>query len=122
MLARMYISTRQSVMAFAQLMNTSLTPQISTHTKATTFTMTSRWIALTGVFLFGLTFPMAVGSTPDRPIAYQVLVPPLKQAIETAIAEFSRAKSRNTQALPQTRSASTATGNGALGLAVAATL
>jgi len=27
---------------------------------------------------------------------YQVLVPPLKQAIDTAIAEFSRAKSRKT--------------------------
>src|SRR6266566_4313632 len=111
MLARMYISTSPIVMAFAQVKNTSVTPQIRTHANAMTCTATSRLIALTGVFLAGFTFPSAVGSTPDRPIAYQVLVPPLKQAIETAIAEFSRAKSRNTQALPQTRSASTATGN-----------
>src|SRR6516225_8156328 len=107
----MYISIRQSVMAFAQLKNTSVTPQISTHTKATTFTAISRLIALTGVFRFGFTFPSAVGSTPERPMAYQVLVPPLKQAIDTAIAEFSRAKSRKTQAPLQTRCASVATGH-----------
>src|SRR6266566_6618516 len=111
MLARIYISTSPIVMALAQVKNTSVTPQISTHANAMTFTTTSRWIALTGVFRFGFTFPSAVGSTPDRPIAYQVLVPPLKQAIETAIAEFSRAKSRKTQAPLHTRSASAATGN-----------
>ena len=74
---------------------------------------TCRWIALTGVFRFGLTLPRVLGSTPDRPIAYQVLVPPLKQAIDTAIAEFSRANSRKTQAPPHTRCASVATGNAA---------
>src|ERR1700749_4445050 len=110
MLARMYISTRPMVIALAQVRNTSETPQIRMQTNATTCMPTSRWIALTGVFRFGFTFPRAVGSTPDRPIPYQVLVPPLKQAIDTAIAEFSRAKSRNTQAPPQTRWASVATG------------
>src|SRR5215467_10687315 len=110
MLARMYISIRQSVMAFAQVKNTSVTPQISTHANATMFTATSRLIALTGVFRFGFTFPSAPGSTPERPIAYQVLVPPLKHAIDTAIAEFSRANSRKTQAPPHTRWASVATG------------
>src|SRR5215470_3312903 len=111
MLARMYIRTSPIVMAFAQLKNTSSAPQISTHANAMTFTATSRWIALTGVFRFGFTFPRAVGSTPDRPMPYQVLVPPLKQAIDTAIAEFSRAKSRKTQAPLQTRCASVATGH-----------
>ena len=72
---------------------------------------TSRWIELTGVFRFGFTFPRAVGSTPERPIPYQVLVPPLKEAIDTAIAEFSRAKSRKTQAPPQIRCANVATGH-----------
>src|SRR5689334_11916274 len=110
MLARMYISTSPIVMAFAQGKNTFVTPHIRTQTNATMFTATSRWIALTGVFRFGFTFPRAVGSTPERPIPYQVLVPPLKQAIDTAIAEFSKAKSRNTQAPPQTRWASVATG------------
>src|SRR5262249_55991100 len=104
MLARMYISTSPIVMAFAQLKNTSVTPQIRTHAKATTCTATSRWIALIGVFLVGFTFPSALGSTPDRPIAYQVLVPPLKQAIETAIPEFSTPKRRNPQAPPHTPS------------------
>ena len=66
---------------------------------------------MTGVFRAGFTFPRADGSTPERPIAYQVLVPPLKHAIDTAIAEFSRANSRNTQAPLHTRSASVATGN-----------
>ena len=66
---------------------------------------------MTGVFLVGFTFPTAFGSTPDRPIAYQVRVPPLKHAIDTAIAEFSSANSRNTQAPPHTRCASVATGN-----------
>src|SRR5215831_2123431 len=108
MLARMYISTSQIVIAFAQLKNTSSAPQISTHANATTFTATSRWIALTGVFLAGFTFPRAAGSTPDRPIAYQVLVPPLKHAIDTAMAEFN---SRNTQAPLHTRCASVATGH-----------
>src|SRR5215468_8248700 len=122
MLARMYISISPIVMAFAQVKNTSVTPQIRTHAKATTCTATSRWIALTGVFLVGFTFPSAVGSTPDRPIAYQVLVPPLKQAIETAIAEFSSANSRKTQAPLHTRWAKIATGHGALRLPVAATL
>src|SRR5215470_6980041 len=122
MLARMYIRIRPSVIALAQVRNTFVTPQIRTQANATTFTATSRWIAFTGVFRPGFTFPRPVGSTPERPMPYQVLVPPLKQAIETAMAEFSRAKSRNTQALPQTRWARTATGNGALGLAVAATL
>src|SRR5262249_3170791 len=90
---------------------TSSTPQMSTHANATMFTATSRWIALTGVFRFGFTFPRADGSTPDRPIAYQVLVPPLKHAIETAIAEFSKSRTRKTQAPLHTPSASVATGN-----------
>jgi hypothetical protein len=68
---------------------------------------------LTGVFRFGFTFPKAVGSTPERPIPYQVRVPPLKQAIDTAIAEFTRAKSRKTQAPGQTSCASVATGHAA---------
>src|SRR5215467_184743 len=113
MLARMYIRTRPSVIALAQVINTSVTPQIRTQANATTFTATSRWIALAGVFRFGFTFPRALGSTPDRPIPYQVLVPPLKQAIDTAIAELSRAKSRKTQAPLHTRCASVATGNAA---------
>src|SRR6516225_2952521 len=110
MLARMYIRIRPSVIALAQVRNTFVTPQISTQANATTFTATSRWIALTGVFRFRFTLPKAVGSTPERPMPYQVLVPPLKQAIDTAIAELSRAKSRKTQAPPQTRWASVATG------------
>src|SRR5215467_6674232 len=111
MLARTYIRTSPIVMAFAHVKNTFSTPQISTHTNAMTCTATSRWIALIGVFLFGFTFPRAAGSTPERPMPYQVLVPPLKQAIDTAIAEFSRAKSRKTQAPLHTRCASVATGN-----------
>src|SRR6266487_2389297 len=110
MLARMYISTSPIVIAFAQLKNTFSAPQMITHRNATTFTATSRWIALTGVFRAGFTFPRADGSTPERPIAYQVLVPPLKHAIDTAIAEFSRANSRNTQAPLHTCCASVATG------------
>src|SRR5215475_3660571 len=113
MLARMYISTSMRVMALAQVKNTSSAPQMMTHANATTFTATSRWIALTGVFRFGFTFPRADGSTPDRPIAYQVLVPPLKHAIDTAMAEFSSANSRNTQAPLHTRCASVATGHAA---------
>ena len=101
------------MIAFAQVRNTFVTPKMSTQANAMTFTMTSRLIALTGVFLFGFTLPRAVGRTPDRPIPYQVLVPPLKHAIDTAIAEFSRANSRNTQAPPHTRCASVATGNAA---------
>ena len=66
-----------------------------------------------GVWRFGLTLPSALGSTPERPMAYQVRVPPLKQAMDTAMAEFSSANSRNTQAPPQTRWASVATGNAA---------
>src|SRR5213592_750471 len=111
MLARMYISTSPIVKAFAQVKNTSSTPQIRTQANATTCTATSRWIELTGVFRFGFTFPRAVGSTPERPMAYQVLVPPLKQAIDTAIAEFSRAKSRKTQAPLHTCCANVATGH-----------
>src|SRR6516165_8743927 len=110
MLARTYIRIRPIVIALAQVRNTFEAPQIRTQTNATTCTATSRWMELTGVFRFGFTFPSAVGSTPDRPMPYQVLVPPLKQAIDTAIAEFSRAKSRNTQAPPQTRCANVATG------------
>src|SRR5215471_18780041 len=113
MLARMYISTKPIVIALAQVRNTFETPQISTQANATTCIPTSRWIELTGVFRFGFTFPRAVGSTPERPMAYQVLVPPLKQAIDTAIAEFCRAKSRKTQAPPHTRCANVATGNAA---------
>ena len=52
-----------------------------------------------------------MGSTPERPIAYQVLVPPLKHAIDSATAEFSSANSSSTQAPPQTRWAMVATGN-----------
>src|SRR5260370_42262531 len=71
MLHKMYIATRPIVIAFAQERNTFVTPKISTHTNASTCTPTSRWIALIGVLRFGLTFPRAVGSTPDRPMAYQ---------------------------------------------------
>ena len=97
-------------MVFAQA-RTFSTPQMRMQANAMTCTATSRLMALTGVFLAGFTLPRALGSTPDRPIAYQVLVPPLKHAIDTAIAEFSSANSRNTQALPHTRCASVATGN-----------
>src|SRR6266516_3953368 len=69
MLARMYISTRPIVIAFAQEKNTSVTPKIRTHTNATTCMPTSTWMALSGVFRFGLTLPSAAGSTPERPIA-----------------------------------------------------
>src|SRR6266487_1763933 len=111
MLARMYISTSPIVIAFAHVKNTSSAPQMITHTKAMTCTATSRLIELSGVFRFGFTFPKAVGSTPERPMAYQVLVPPLKQAIDTAIAEFSKAKSRKTQAPLHTCCANVATGH-----------
>src|SRR5438094_9493096 len=121
MLARMYISTSPIVKAFAQVKNAAPTPQSRTQANATTCTATSRWIELTGVFRAGFTFPRAVGSTPERPIAYQVLVPPLKHAIDTAIAEFSRANSRNTQAPLHTRSASVATGK-AVAVGMPATL
>ena len=67
-------------------------------------------MALTGVLRAGLTFPTILGSTPDRPIAYQVRVPPLKHAMDSAMAEFSSANSSSTQAPPQTRWASVATG------------
>src|SRR6516162_1579360 len=104
MLARTYIRISPIVIALAQ---------VRKQTNATTWTATSRWIELTGVFRFGFTLPRAVGSTPDRPMPYQVRVPPLKQAIDTAIAEFTRANSRNTQAPAQTRCASVATGHAA---------
>src|ERR1700680_3352392 len=117
MLHRMYIATRPIVIAFAQEKNTLVTPKISTQTNAMTWTPTSRWIALIGVLRFGLTFPRAVGSTPDRPIAYQVRVPPLKQAIDKAMAEFSSAKRSSTHAPPHTRCAIVATGKAvALGM------
>src|ERR1700731_5488194 len=120
MLHKMYIATRPIVIAFAQERNTFVTPKISTHTNASTCTPTSRWIALIGVLRFGLTFPRAVGSTPDRPMAYQVRVPPLKHAMDKAMAEFSSAKSSSTHAPPHTRCASGATGKAALGLVMAA--
>src|SRR6201989_1825917 len=92
MLHSTYMRTRPIVMALAQEKNTSSAPQISTHTNARTCTPTCRLIALTGVFLVGFTFPTIFGSTPDRPIAYQVRVPPLKHAMDRAMAEFSNAK------------------------------
>ena len=73
---------------------------------------TSRAIALSGVFRFGLTLPTVLGSTPERPIAYQVLVPPLKHAMDSAMAEFSSANSSSPHAPPHTRWAIVATGNG----------
>src|SRR5207247_10950752 len=96
--------------ASAQRKKTSPPPQISTTSNARTCTPTCRLIALTGVFLVGFTFPTTFGSTPDRPTAYQVRVPPLKHAMDRAMAEFSSAKSSSTQAPPQTRWASVATG------------
>src|SRR5258708_12740596 len=105
MLARMYISTRPLVIAFAQEKNTLSTPQISTQIKAIACVPTSRWIALTGVFRFGLTLPSGVGRTPERPMAYQVLVPPLKQAMATATAASSRPHSTQHQPPPPTPSA-----------------
>src|SRR5437773_8497726 len=96
---------------FAQEKNTFSAPKIRIRTKASTLTAVSRVIALSGVFRDGATLPNAFGRTPDRPIAYHVRVPPLKQAIETAIAEFSRAKRSKTHAPPQTRCASVATGH-----------
>src|SRR6185295_10165835 len=113
MLHSTYMRTRPIVIALAQEKNTSSAPQISTHANARTCTPTCRLIALTGVFLVGFTFPTIFGSTPDRPIAYQVRVPPLKHAMDRAMAEFSSAKSSSTQAPPQTRWASVATGNAA---------
>src|ERR1700688_3759785 len=120
MLHRMYIATRPMVIALAQEKNTLVTPKMSTHTNATTCMPTSTWIALIGVFRAGLTLPSAVGSTPERPIEYQVRVPPLKHAMDRAIAEFSKAKSSSTHAPPHTRCASVATGKAALGLVIAA--
>src|SRR5580693_5666435 len=122
MLHRMYISTRPIVIALAQEKNTLAAPKISTKTNARTCTPTSRWMALIGVLRFGLTLPRAAGRTPDRPIAYQVRVPPLKHAIDSAMAEFSSANSSSTQPPPHTRWAIVATGNGPLGLAVDARL
>src|SRR5258706_14564883 len=117
MLARMYISTRAIVIAVGKENNASLAPQIRTQTKAITCMPTSRWIALTGVFFAGLTLPSAVGSTPERPMAYQVLVPPLKEAIDTAMAELISANSSSTQPPLHTRWAMIATGHGSVGSA-----
>ena len=75
-----------------------------------TCTPTCRAIALSGVFRLALTLPTIFGSTPERPIAYQVRVPPLKHAMDSAMAEFSSANSSSTQAPPQTRWAIVATG------------
>src|SRR2546430_13297129 len=104
MLHSTYMNTRPIVIAFAQEKNTFSAPQISTHANARTCTPTCRLIALTGVFLVGFTFPTIFGSTPDRPIAYHVRVPPLKHAMDRAMAKFSSAKSSRTKVLPQTRS------------------
>src|SRR5438552_6186936 len=106
-----YIPTSASVIMLAHEKNTFSAPKIRIRTKAATLTMVSSVIALSGVFRDGTTFPKAFGRTPDRPIAYQVRVPPLKHAIETAIAEFNRAKRSKTHAPPQTRCASVATGH-----------
>ncbi len=97
------MNTRPMVIAFAQEKNTFAAPKIRTSTNARTCTPTSRWMALTGVLRFGLTFPSLAGSTPDRPIAYQVRVPPLKHAMDRAMAEFSSANSSSTQPPPHTR-------------------
>src|SRR5580693_10463693 len=110
MLHSTYISTRPMVIAFAQEKNTFVTPQISTHRNAMTCTPTCSAIALSGVFRFALTLPTILGSTPERPIAYQVRVPPLKHAMDSAIAEFSSANSSSTQAPTHTRWAIVATG------------
>src|SRR5690242_5640864 len=110
MLHSTYISTRPMVIALAQEKNTFSAPQISTHANAMTCTPTCSVIALTGVLRVGLTLPTIFGSTPDRPIAYQVRVPPLKQAMDSATAEFSSANSSSTQAPPHTRWAMVATG------------
>src|ERR1700733_545239 len=119
MLHSTYIRTRPMVIAFAQEKNTFVTPQISTHANAMTCTPTCRAIALSGVFRFALTLPTIDGSTPERPIAYQVRVPPLKQAMDRAMAEFSSANSSSTQPPPHTRCANVATGKAAFGLVIA---
>src|SRR5919197_1718560 len=73
-------------------------------------------MALSGVCRFASTLPSQAGRTPERPIPYQVLVPPLKQAIDTAMAEFSRANRISTQAPPHSLVAIVNTGNGMLKL------
>jgi hypothetical protein len=103
---------RPSVIMLAQLKKVFSAPKISTRMNATTLTPTCRWIALSGVCRLASTLPSAPGRTPERPMPNQVRVPPLKQAIETAMAEFSRANSSSTQAPPQTRCASVVTGKG----------
>src|SRR5215467_8339035 len=100
---RMYIRMRPSVIVNAHVKNTSATPKMMASTKARTLTRSSRVIALSGVFRVGDTFPSHAGTTPERPIAYQVLVPPLKQAIDTAIVELSRANRSKIHAPAQTR-------------------
>src|SRR5580693_7380335 len=110
MLHRMYMNTRPMVIALAQEKNTLAAPQMSTHTNAMICTPTCRVIALSGVFRLLFTLPTILGSTPERPIAYQVRVPPLKHAMDSAIAEFSSANSSSTQAPPHTRWAIVATG------------
>src|SRR5712692_3610201 len=97
MLHKMYIATRPIVIAFTQERNTFVTPKISTHTNASTCTPTSRWIALIGVLRFGLTFPRAVGSTPDRTMAYQPCRPKSirpPEPADTAAAMRPSAKSK----------------------------
>src|ERR1700749_1845538 len=115
MLHSTYMRTRPIVIALAQEKNTFSAPQISTHTNARTCTPTCRLTALTGVFLVGFTFPTLLGSIPARPIAYQARVPPLKHAMDRAIAEFSSAKSSSPQAPPHTRWAIVATGQAVAG-------
>src|ERR1051326_4338271 len=113
MVPRMYIRTRPMVIALAQEKNTMSACQMSTQMNAMTWTPTCRVIALAGVFLAGFTLPTLFGSTPERPIAYQVLVPPLKHAIDSATAELSSANSSSTQAPLQTRWENVATGQAA---------
>src|SRR5215469_15167131 len=103
MFDRMYIRMRPSVMVRAHVKNTSDGPKMMARTKARTLTPSSRVIALSGVFLFVDTLLSHAGSTPERPIAYQVRVPPLKHAIDTAIVELSRANRSSIHAPAQTR-------------------
>jgi hypothetical protein len=107
----MYMRMRPRVMVSAQVKKTFSGPQIRIMTKNRTCTPTSKWMALSGVLRPRSTRENHFGRVPERPIAYQVLVPPLKQAIDTAKTELSSANRTSTQAPPHTSVASVNTGN-----------